>query len=104
LIVFSFLRWLPVSLLALAGVGAALVLVMNLANSLVQTGTEDDLRGRVSSIYTLTFFGFLPLGALLMSQIAEKTSEPLALQIGGVVLLAFAGVLWQFFPQIRNLK
>jgi len=104
LIVFSFLRWLPASLLALAGVGAALVLIMNLANSLVQTSTEDDLRGRVSSIYTLTFFGFLPLGALLMSQIAEKASEPLALQIGGVVLLVFAGVLWQFFPQVRNLK
>ena len=104
LIIFSLLRWLPLSLLTLAGVGAALVLVMNLANSLVQTSTEDELRGRVSSIYTLTFFGFMPLGALLMSQIAENTSEPLALQIGGFVLLAFAGFLWIFFPQVRKLK
>jgi MFS family permease len=104
LIVFSFVRWLPLSLLTLAGVGAALVLVMNLANSLVQTSTEDDLRGRVTSIYTLTFFGFMPLGALLMGQIAEKTSEPLAVQVGGLVLLVFAGVLWIFFPQLRKLK
>jgi hypothetical protein len=103
LILFSVVRWLPLSLLTLAGVGAALVLVMNLANSLVQTSTEDDLRGRVSSIYTLTFFGFMPLGALLMSQIAEKTSEPLALQIGAIILLVLAAP-WLFFPKVRKLK
>ena len=103
LLLFSFLRWLPLSLLALAGVGAALVFVMNLANSLVQTGTEDDLRGRVTSIYTLTFFGFMPLGALLIGQIAEQTSEPLAVQIGSIVLLVFACITWLFIPMLRKL-
>jgi MFS family permease len=103
LLLFSYLRWLPLSMLVLAGVGAALVLVMNLANSLVQTGTEDDLRGRVTSIYTLTFFGFMPLGALLIGQIAEKTSEPLAVQFGSLVLLIFACLTWVFIPKLRKL-
>lgn len=103
LLVFSFLRWLPLALLSLAGVGAALVLVMNLANSLVQTNTSDELRGRVTSIYTLTFFGFMPLGALLVGQIAEHTSAPLAVQIGSIVLIAFAFLTWAFFPKLRHL-
>lgn len=103
LLVFSFLRWLPLSLLVLAGAGAALVLVMNLANSLVQTSTEDELRGRVTSIYTLTFFGFMPIGALLIGQIAELTSEPLAIQIGGSVLIVFALLTWVFAPRLRGL-
>lgn len=104
LLVFSFLRWLPLSLLTLVGVGGALVLVMNLANSLVQTGTEDSVRGRVTSIYTLTFFGFMPIGSLLIGQIAEKTSEPLALQFGSLVLLGFAFLTWAFFPKLRHLN
>jgi MFS family permease len=103
LLVFSFLRWLPLSLFVLAGAGAALVLVMNLANSLVQTSTEDELRGRVTSIYTLTFFGFMPIGALLIGQIAELTSEPLAIQIGGSVLIVFALLTWLFAPRLRGL-
>jgi hypothetical protein len=103
LLVFSFLRWLPLSLLILAGVGAALVLVMNLANSLVQTGTEDEVRGRVTSIYTLTFFGFMPLGSLLMGQIAETFNEPQAIQFGSLVLIIFAMLIWVFSPSLRKL-
>jgi MFS family permease len=101
---FSFLRWLPLSLLVLVGVGGALVIVMNLANSLVQTGTEDSVRGRVTSIYTLVFFGFLPLGSLLIGQIAEKTSEPLALQFGSLALIIFAFLSLVIFPKLRHLN
>lgn len=104
LLFFSFLRWLPLSLLVLVGIGGALVLVMNLANSLVQTGTEDSVRGRVNSIYTLTFFGFMPLGSLLIGQIAEKTSEPIAIQFGSSVLIVFAFLTWIFFPKLRHLS
>lgn len=104
LLIFSFLRWLPTSLLALAGAGAALVLVMNLANSLVQTSTEDDLRGRVTSIYTLTFFGFMPLGSLIIGQLAERTTEPQAVQFGSTVLIIFAILIWFFAPKLRKLN
>jgi MFS family permease len=103
LLIFSFLRWLPLSLMVLAGVGAALVLIMNLANSLVQTGTEDQVRGRVTSIYTLTFFGFMPLGSLLMGQIAETFNEPQAIQFGSLVLIIFAMLIWFFVPKMRKL-
>jgi MFS family permease len=103
LMVFSFLRWLPLSLIVLAGVGAALVLVLNLANSLVQTGTDDDVRGRVTSIYTLTFFGFMPIGSLLMGQIAEAFNEPQAIQFGSLVLIMFAIFIWVFTPGLRKL-
>jgi predicted MFS family arabinose efflux permease len=104
MILFSFARWLPVSLLILSGIGAALVMIMNLANSLVQTNTEDAFRGRVSSIYTLTFFGFMPIGSLLMGQVAEFTSEPAALQLGGLVLLVAAILTWLAVPRLHRLE
>ena len=58
MILFSFLRWLPLSLLVLVGVGGALVIVMNLANSLVQTGTEDSVRGSRNKYLHLSIFWF----------------------------------------------
>ncbi len=104
MIVFSFIRWLPLSLLALAGIGGALVMIMNLANSLVQSNTEDALRGRVSSIYTLTFFGFMPIGSLLLGEVADAIGEPTTLQLAGLALLVSAALIWAFIPRMRRLE
>ena len=65
LLVWSAMRWLPLSLLVLVGVGWGTMLVLNISNILGQLHVPDQLRGRVMSIYTLVFFGMFPLGALL---------------------------------------
>ncbi|MFM8321679.1 MAG: MFS transporter, partial [Chloroflexota bacterium] len=90
--------------LSLAGMGTAMIMVNNLSNSLVQSHVTDAVRGRVMSIYSLTFFGFMPLGGMFTGLVAEYYGEPLALQIGGVVLLIFAGAVWLFMPQLRRLE
>ena len=46
LVLFSFTRILPLSLLAILAVGAANIAVNNLANALVQTLTPDAVRGQ----------------------------------------------------------
>ncbi|MCX5971714.1 MAG: MFS transporter, partial [Coprothermobacterota bacterium] len=46
ILLFTFMRWTPLSLLALLLVGLAQILVMNLANALVQTLAADQMRGR----------------------------------------------------------
>jgi hypothetical protein len=102
--VFSFIRWVPFSLLVLSGAGAALVLIYNLANSMVQTHVSDELRGRVMSIYSLTFFGTIPIGSLLLGQIADVAGAPAALQIGCLGLISFAILIWLLAPGIRGLE
>jgi hypothetical protein len=72
ILVFDSVRWLPLSMLSLAGVGMAFIVLMNSANALVQTQVRDDLRGRIMGIYTLTFFGFMPIGAFLAGEAAER--------------------------------
>ncbi len=104
LLVFALLRWLPLSLLALLGTGVALVFIFNIANALVQTLVRDELRGRVMGIYSLTFFGFLPVGALWIGLSAEKFSEPAAIIINAAVLLMFSGVIALVVPQLRRLE
>jgi predicted MFS family arabinose efflux permease len=104
LVVFAFIRWEPLSLLIMVGVGFALTLVLNLANASVQTLTLDALRGRVMSIYSLIFFGSLPIGSLLIGWMASKTSEPTTLVVNSLIVLAYAVVLFVFMPKLWKLE
>ncbi len=104
LLFFALVHWLPLSLSALLASGAALVFIFNIANALVQTLVRDELRGRVMGIYSLTFFGFLPVGALWIGLAAEKFGEPAAIIINSVALLAFSGLLTLLVPQLRRLE
>src|SRR5574341_171267 len=104
LIVFTFIRSLPLALIALAVVGAAFILIMNLANALVQTLTPDALRGRVMGIYSLTFFGSMPIGALWVGAAAERVGEPSALILSAAIALGCAALIWVFVPKLRALE
>lgn len=104
LLIFSAISWLPLSLLILTIVGASLVFIMNLTNAMIQTNVSDNVRGRVTSIYSLTFFGFMPLGSLLIGIIAERVSERLALQFGAVMLFLVAIIIQVIFPKLKAVE
>jgi len=104
LLAFSLTRHLPVALLVLLFVGVAQILLMNAANVIVQSRVADGLRGRVMGVYTLTFFGLMPLGGLLAGTIADRMGDPLAVAIGGGALLAFSGAIWLAQPALRSLE
>ncbi len=104
LIVFALITSIPLSLLALVGVGWAFMVLFNMLNTTVQSIVSDELRGRVMSLYTLTFFGGTPIGALWAGAIAERFGEPPTVIVGAVISLAFAlFVLWKI-PQVRRLQ
>ena len=104
LLVFTFVRSLPLSLLVLVGTGMAVILIMNVANALVQGLVPDALRGRVMSVYSMTFFGCMPLGALWIGAAAEYVSAPSAMIIGALISLLVAGALFVFVPRLRALE
>ena len=90
IVLFSLTRSLLLSLIMLFCVGAANILVVNLANALVQGLVPDAVRGRVMGIYTLSFFGFMPIGAILAGSLATVVGVPLAIALGGVCFLLCA--------------
>lgn len=104
LVLFAAARWLPVSMLLLAGVGAAVILVVNLCNALIQTLSPDAMRGRVMSVYTLVFFGLTPLGSLWMGATAGRVGEPVTLVLAAGIALAAALAVLVFAPRIRALR
>jgi MFS-type transporter involved in bile tolerance (Atg22 family) len=104
LIAFAAARWLPLSLVLMAGMGFALVAIMNNSNAMVQSRVPDDLRGRVMGLYSLMMMGGMPIGALMVGVLAERTSEPLAVVAGAVVLLIFAVWIYLRKPAIRQME
>jgi hypothetical protein len=98
------MRSLPLALLVLVGTGMAVILIMNLANALVQGLVPDALRGRVMSVYSMTFFGCMPLGALWIGALAEYASAPFAMIVGALISLAFGALLFVFAPGLRRLE
>ena len=77
-------------------------MIMNNSNAMMQSQVPDHLRGRVMSVYTLVFFGSMPLGALFAGTFAQKFNEPLTVMLGAAVLMALAIVAWLFLPHIRR--
>jgi MFS family permease len=104
LLVFATVRWLPLSLLVLMGVGWGFMVLFNMVNALIQTHVSDELRGRVMGIYTISFFGVMPMSALLAGGVAEVASEPAAVALGALITLVFAVWLWARRPQLRTLE
>jgi MFS family permease len=104
LLVFSVTRSTPLSLLAFAGVGAGTLLVTNLCNALVQTLVPDSLRGRIMGVYTLTFFGLMPVGALWIGLVAQYAGEPQAVMAAAVLSFLVAGAVWLYAPRVRALE
>jgi len=102
--IFSFTKWLPFSLIALFGLGFSIILTMNIANALVQTHVPDNIRGRVMGVYTFTFFGIMPVGALMMGSFAGKFGEPEAILISSVVVFVISLLVYFFAPHIRRLE
>jgi predicted MFS family arabinose efflux permease len=84
LIAFSFSRYLWLSLILMLCVGFTMIAQMVSSNILIQNLTADDKRGRVMSLYTISFMGMVPFGSLLAGSLASKIGAPHALIISGL--------------------
>jgi fucose permease len=53
-------------------------------------------------IYTLTFFGLMPIGALWIGFTAEHVSQTAAILMGAGVMIVAAAALAVFMPHLRR--
>ena len=83
LITFALSRFLPLSLLAMLTIGLGVILQIAAGNTIVQTIVEDDKRGRVMSLYTMSFLGITPFGSLLGGSLADRIGATPTLIIAG---------------------
>ena len=95
--VFGISRWLPLTLLALAGTGASDTVSMVIRGTIRQLMTPDDLRGRMTAVNMVFFAGGPQLGELESGIAASLIGGPAAVFLGGALCVAMVGwVAWRY--------
>ncbi|MEX0666516.1 MAG: MFS transporter [Acidimicrobiia bacterium] len=87
---FALSRSWELSLAFNALVGLCYFSVTTSLNTVLQQLADDDKRGRLLGLFTLTWAGLIPIGGIWMGVIADIGGAPLALQIGAAVCLVYA--------------
>jgi predicted MFS family arabinose efflux permease len=103
LILFSVSRSFLFSLVLLLLVGISFVWQNALVNTLLQLATPNAMRGRVMSIYTLTFQSMMRLGGLQAGYMADWIGVQLSVGAGAVISLVYGLYITLKHPHVRDL-
>ncbi len=100
---FALSKRLPLSLIFLFGLGFALVVSVGTTNTLLQKLVTDNMRGRVMSMFILSFMGTMPLGNILAGYASHTFGIEHTLAFGGLVVTFVAIFVTIFNKRLREL-
>ncbi|HLL77649.1 MAG TPA: MFS transporter [Pyrinomonadaceae bacterium] len=95
----STVLWASLAFLFLVGFGV--VSAVAVSNILLQQLVTDEMRGRVMSMFILSFIGAWPIGNLLAGTAAKYYGAPLTLAAGGAIVAAFVALVAARNPRLR---
>jgi MFS family permease len=101
--VMAFSRIFILSLLMMLTAGTGMMLHIASVNTLLQTISEENKRGRVMSFYAMAFRGMSPFGSLIGGSLGGLIGAPLTVLIGSFA--CFGSVLFYIskLPVVRSL-
>jgi MFS family permease len=100
---FALSSRLTLSLLFLFGLGFAIVLSVAITNTLLQKLATDQMRGRVMSLFILSFIGAMPIGNILAGTASNHFGPQHTLAVGGLVVMMVATTVAIFNKRLREL-
>ncbi len=101
-VVLAFVPTLAVALPVLFAVGVGTLALLGATNTLIQTLSPDDVRGRALSIYTMIAIGVVPLGALVDGAIAAVIGLRATFALAGALCAALFLAIWFLRPIVRT--
>jgi MFS family permease len=103
LLALSFSRIFPVSIVLMVFIGLGMMMQTAASNTILQTITDDDKRGRVMSFYTMAIMGTAPFGSLITGSLAKVIGTPATIFTGGISCIIGALFFLRKLPELRNL-
>jgi MFS family permease len=102
LIIFSVSKnlWLSLSMMLISGLG--MIIHIASTNTILQTITEDDKRGRVMSFFTMAFMGMSPFGNLMAGALANSIGASNTVLISGGICILGTIIFSLKLPSIRK--
>ena len=102
LIVLAWCPWYLPACALLFFVGTANQLYMTTTTTVLQLSIPNELRGRVMSIWGLTF-SLIPTGGAISGAVAEQFGSPVAIGVGGALVVLTTLLVATRLPRIRQL-
>ncbi|MCW8812273.1 MAG: MFS transporter [Chlorobium sp.] len=102
LIFFGFSRIFFLSSLLMFFAGTGMMLQIASTNTLLQTISEENKRGRVMSFYTMAFRGMSPFGSLIAGSLGNSIGAPATLVLSGGISLIGVFVFYLKLPGLRK--
>lgn len=103
IIIFAFSKNIYFSLAMMLVSGFGMLLHIAASNTLLQTITEDDKRGRVMSFFTMAFLGMSPIGNLIAGAVADKIGAPYTVIISGGICIIGAALFLIKLPSLQKI-
>lgn len=94
---------LMLSLSFLFGVGFSLVVCVATINTLLQKLVTDQMRGRVMSMFILSFLGTMPIGNIVAGTVSNHFGPQHTLAAGGIIVSLVATGVAIFNKRLRDL-
>lgn len=102
LTLFSLSSVLPLSLGLIFFTGLGMTAQFAATNTLLQHIVDDDMRGRIVSLYGMSFMGITPLGSLLLGAITPHAGVQLTFTVVGVLCLITTLLFWRKLSIVRQ--
>jgi MFS family permease len=103
ILVFGLSRSFALSIVALALMGAADMISVYVRSTVVQLGTPDDMRGRVSAVHMLFVGASNELGDFRAGAVAAWLGALPAVLAGGIGTLLVVALWARFFPELARI-
>jgi MFS family permease len=103
LITLSFSRSFLFSLVLMVFIGLGMMLQSAASNTILQTITDDDKRGRVMSFYTMAIMGTVPFGSLMAGGLAKTIGTPDTILFGGIATVIGGLIFLRKLPELKTL-
>jgi MFS family permease len=97
----SLSRVFPVSLVLMIFIGLGMMMQTAASNTILQTITDDDKRGRVMGFYSMAIMGTAPFGSLMAGGLAKVIGTPGTIFIGGLATIIGALFFLRKLPALK---
>ena len=103
LIILSFSTIFFISMMLMVIIGLGMMIHTAASNTVLQTITDDDKRGRVMSFYTMAIMGTAPFGSLMAGGLAKLIGTPVTIMIGGAASVLGGLFFLKKLPELKSI-
>ncbi|MBF0524749.1 MAG: MFS transporter [Deltaproteobacteria bacterium] len=103
IVLFALTRSFPLSVTCLFMAGFGMTAHIASSNTLLQTIVDEDKRGRIMSLFAMSYVGVMPFGSILAGAIADRVGVQFTLLLGAALCIIAALIFGMKLPVLTEL-